>query len=77
MKDDSNEAPSRAKKNDKSPANQKSKDDGVVSEKAPSSSKSKKSPVRRNYDYDEDLIEDGTFDGMASDDAAALCEYFI
>ncbi|PBK82562.1 hypothetical protein ARMGADRAFT_1090277 [Armillaria gallica] len=79
-KEDSNEPPSRAKNKGKSPAKQ---NDDVVSKSGktvPSSSKPKKSPVKKNYDYDEyeeDLMEDGMFDGMDSDDAAALCEYFI
>ncbi|KAK0220747.1 hypothetical protein EDD85DRAFT_863367, partial [Armillaria nabsnona] len=79
-KEDSDEPPSRAKNKGKSPVKQ---NDDVVSEsgkKVPSSSKPKKSPVKKNYDYDEydeDLMEDGMFDGMDSDDAAALCEYFI
>ncbi len=80
------ESPSRDKKNGKSPAKQKSEDDDeviIVSEfieKAPSSSKRKKLPVKRNYDYDDyddDLMMDGLFDGMAKDDAAALCECFL
>lgn len=75
------ESPSRDKKNGKSPAKQKSEDDDeviIVSEsieKAPFSSKRKKLPVKRNYDYDDyddDLMMDGLFDGMAKDDAAAL-----
>ncbi|KAK0498324.1 hypothetical protein EDD18DRAFT_84600 [Armillaria luteobubalina] len=44
-------------------------------EKASSSSKRKKLPVKRNYgydDFDDDLMMDGLFDGMAEDDAAAL-----
>ncbi|KAK0220763.1 hypothetical protein EDD85DRAFT_984164 [Armillaria nabsnona] len=79
-KEDSNESPGRAKNMGKSPAKQ---NDGVVSasgKTVPSSSKPKKSPVENNYDYDEydeDLMEDGMFDGMDSDDAAALYEYFI
>ncbi|KAK0184412.1 hypothetical protein F5146DRAFT_1075499 [Armillaria mellea] len=76
MKEDSNEAPGRVKKNGKSPAKQKSKDDNVDSEKAPSSSKPRKSRVKRSYDYDDyyddDILEEGMFDGMASDDAAAM-----
>ncbi len=71
------ESPSRAKNKGKSPPKQKSGDDNEVIKKAPSAFKPKILPVKRNYDYDDDLIEDGTFDGMASDDAAALCEYFI
>ncbi len=80
------ESPNRDKKNGKSPAKQKSEDDDeviIVSEsikKAPSSSKRKKLPVKRNYDYDDyddDLMIDGLFDGMAKDDAAALCECFL
>lgn len=75
------ESPSRDKKTGKSPVKQKSEDDDeviIVSEsikKAPSSSKRKKLPVKRNYDYDDyddDLMMDGLFDGMAKDDAAAL-----
>ncbi len=59
------ESLSRAKNKGKSPAKQ---NEDVVSEsieKAPSSSKPKKSPVKNNYDYD-DLMEEGIFDGMAS-----------
>ncbi len=76
-KEDLNESPSRAKNKGKSLAKQ---NDDVVSKSGktvPSSSKPKKS---QNYDYDEyeeDLMEDGMFDGMDNDDAAALCEYFI
>lgn len=75
------ESPSRDKKNGKSPVKPKSEDDDeviIVSEsirKVPSSSKRKKLPVKRNYDYDDyddDLMMDGLFDGMAKDDAAAL-----
>ncbi|KAK0436177.1 uncharacterized protein EV420DRAFT_1770362 [Desarmillaria tabescens] len=81
MKDDSDDevivvsmSPSQAKKSGKSSIKQKSEDDDeviVVSE-------SRKSPdrknvhVKRNYDYDDDLIADGLFDGLANDDAAAL-----
>lgn len=77
------ESPSRDKKNGKSPVRPKSEEDDddeviIVSEsikKAPSSSKRKKLHVKRNYDYDDyddDLMMDGLFDGMAKDDAAAL-----
>ena len=63
------ESLSRAKNKGKSPAKQN--EDVVLESKkrAPSSSKPKKSPVKKNYDYDDydnDLMEDGMFDGMAS-----------
>ncbi|PBK68135.1 hypothetical protein ARMSODRAFT_976394 [Armillaria solidipes] len=70
------ESLSQDKDKGKSPAKQH---DDIVSEsikKVPSSSKPKKSPVKRNYDYndyDYDILEENMFDGMASDHAAALC----
>ncbi len=63
------ESLSRAKNKGKSPAKQ---NEDVVSEsikKAPSSSKPKKLPVKKNYDYDDyddNFMEEGMFDGMAS-----------